>query len=102
MAVPVLFYGSETWVPAKKTYDQYTSIGDEILQPVTECTRRDRLCNEDIRKAVNVFNIQDRNAEKKERRTAHLNRMPDGRLPKEVCQYKPVGQQRTGGPRKHL
>ena len=32
----------------------------------------------------------------KDRWIAHLNRVPDGSLPKEVCQYKPTGQQSIG------
>ena len=39
---------------------------------------------------LNIFNIQDSIAENKDRWIAHLNRMPDGRLSKKVCQYKPI------------
>ena len=48
---------------------------------------------------LNIFNIQDRIAENKDRWTAHLNRMPGGRFRKEVWQHKPVGQLSTGTPR---
>ena len=62
------------------------------MRSVKGCTRRDRLYSEDVRKGLNIFNTQDRIGEYKERWIAHLNRVPDGRLPKEVWQYKPIGQ----------
>ena len=55
-------------------------------------TRRDRLYNEDMCKEFNIFDIQDRIADNKEKWIVHMNRMPDGRLPKEVWKYKPLGQ----------
>ena len=62
------------------------------MRSVKGCARRDRLYNESVRKDLNVFNIQDRIEENKERWIAHLNRMPGC-----LWQYNPVGQ---GIPRK--
>ena len=72
MAVPVLLYGSETWVKNLSRI-QASEIG---------CTRRDRLYSEDIRRELN---IQDRTAENKERRTADAI----------VWQYSEVDQNRS-------
>ena len=62
-------------------------------------TRRHRLYNKDIRKQLNIFNIEDRAAENKERWIPQLNRMSAGKLAKEVCEYKPVGQRSIRSPR---
>ena len=89
-AVPVLLYGFETWIPAKKHLSRIHASEMRFLRFLKGCTRRDRFYNEDIRKKLNIFNIQDRITENKERWVAHLNRIPDGRLPKEVWKYKPI------------
>ena len=71
-----------------------------FLRSLKGCTRRDRLYTEEIRNELNIFNNYDGIAENKEKLTAHLNRIPDGRLAKEVWQYNPVGQRSVGIPRK--
>ena len=48
--VPVLLYGSESWVPAKKHLSRMQASEMRFLQSVESCTREDRLHNEDIRK----------------------------------------------------
>lgn len=46
----------------------------------------------DIRRELNIFNVKNSTAENKETWTARLNMMSNGRLPKQVLQYKPIGQ----------
>lgn len=49
-----------------------------FLWPVKVCTRLDRLCNEDVPRKLNIFELENRITENKLRLQADLEKMPDG------------------------
>ena len=52
VAVPVLLYGSETWVAVKKRLSRIKALEMRFFHSVKGCIRRDRLDNEDIHKEL--------------------------------------------------
>lgn len=52
------------------------------LRSIKRYARRHRLCNDDVREELKVFNISDC--------IACVSSMPNGKLPYVICLYKPV------------
>jgi hypothetical protein len=67
MAVPILPYGSESWVTSKKDKDKIQAAKMRFLRRVKGCTRADRIRNVDIRAELNIYNINNRLEENKEK-----------------------------------
>lgn len=84
MPVPVLLCGSQTWIPETTHLCKIQAQDMRFLRSVKGSTRRDRTYNEVIRKELNIFDIQDSTAEKKERWSAQPNRLSDVRVPEKV------------------
>jgi hypothetical protein len=82
MAVPILSYGSESWVTSKKDKDKIQAAEMRFLRRVKGCTRVDRIRNVDIRAELNIYNINNRLEENKEKWKQHINRMTETRIPK--------------------
>jgi hypothetical protein len=71
MAVPVLSYGSESWVTSKKDKDKIQAAEMRFLRRVKGCTRTDRIRNVDIRAELNIYNINNRLEENREKWEQH-------------------------------
>jgi hypothetical protein len=96
MAVPVLSYGSESWVTSKKDKDKIQAAEMRFRRRVKGCTRADRIRNVDIRAELNIYNINSRLEETKEKWEKHIDRMTETRIPKLILQYQPKGKKRYG------
>jgi hypothetical protein len=60
MAVPILPYGSESWVISKEDKDKVQAAEMGFLRRVKGCARGDRIRNVDIRAKLNIYNINNR------------------------------------------
>jgi hypothetical protein len=60
MAVPALLCGSECWPKTKRDMQKPQAAEMRFLRSVKGCTRLDKIRNEDIRKELGVFSINDR------------------------------------------
>ena len=100
MAVPVLSYGSETWV-TKTKYDNLIQTSEmRFLRSVKGYTLEDRQRNEDIRKELNIFSLPGRIQENKRKWKEHVSRMSPDRITNQITQYRPRGRRDPGRPRK--
>jgi hypothetical protein len=72
MAVPVLSYGSESWVISKNDKDKIQAAEMRFLRRVKSCTRADRIRNVDIRAELNMYNINNRSEENKGKCKQHI------------------------------
>lgn len=52
MAVPVVLYGSETWVLSKREKNRIRASEMRFLKAVKVCTREVRLKNKDVRREL--------------------------------------------------
>jgi hypothetical protein len=75
MAVPVLSYGSESWVTSKKDTDKIQAAEMRFVRRVKGCTRADRIRNVEIRAELNIYNINNRSEENKQKWKQHRDRM---------------------------
>lgn len=100
MAVPVLTYGSESWIIKERDKSKLQAAEMRFLRRVKGCTRRDLIRNEDIRKELNIYNINDKVEDYKGKWKEHLSRMDNERIPALIQQYQPKGKRDVGRPRK--
>lgn len=100
MAVPVLMYGSETWVNKKKYQNAIQSSEMKFLRSVNKCTKLDKIKNEDIRKNLDIFSLNKKIQNNKERWKEHVLRMDENRFPKQALRYQIKGRRDPGRPRK--
>ena len=80
MAVPLLLYGSQSWVTIKKHLTRIQTLQKRFLQSF-ECSRR-RDNNKNVSKNLKILNIKDCIAINKERCFSNLN-IRSGRSSKE-------------------
>jgi hypothetical protein len=71
-----------------------------FLRSVRGCTRLDKISNEDIRKELGVFLINDRIRRYRQDWLEHVERMEEGRVPKQALWYRPKGRRDPGRPRR--
>ncbi|KAJ4429720.1 hypothetical protein ANN_21924 [Periplaneta americana] len=102
MAVPVLTYGSESWIIKERDKSKLQTAEMRCLRRVKGCTRRDLIRNEDIRKELNIYNRNDKVEDYKEKWKEHLSRMDNERIPALIQQYQPKGKRDVGRPRKRI
>ncbi|KAJ4438429.1 hypothetical protein ANN_14374 [Periplaneta americana] len=100
MALPVLTYGSESWIIKERDKSKLQAAEMRFLRRVKGCTRRDLIRNEDIRKELNIYNINDKVEDYKGKWKEHLSRMDNERIPALIQQYQPKGKRDVGRPRK--
>jgi hypothetical protein len=100
MAVPILPYGSESWVTSKKDKDKIQAAEMRFLRRVKGCTRADRIRHVDIRAELNIYNMNNRSEENKQKWKQHIDRMTETRIPKFILQYQPKGKRDMGRPKK--
>jgi hypothetical protein len=71
-----------------------------FLRSVKGCTRLDKIWNEDIRKELGVFSINDRIRRYRQDWLEHVERMKEGRVPKQALWCRPKGRRDPGRPRR--
>lgn len=98
MVVPILTYGSETWVPSKLDRSKIQAAEMRFLRRVKGCTRLDRIRNDDVRNALNIYNLNHRIDDYKRKWREHIDRMDKCRLPQQIRSYKPTGKRNVGRP----
>ncbi|KAJ4432143.1 hypothetical protein ANN_20759, partial [Periplaneta americana] len=96
MAVPVLTYGSESWIIKERDKSKLQAAEMRFLRRVKGCTRRDLIRNEDIRKELDIYNINEKVEDYKEKWKEHLSRMDNERIPALIQQYQPKGKRDFG------
>lgn len=100
MAVPVVLYGSETWVLSKREQTRLQAAEMKFLRAVKGCTLEDRNRNEDIRNELGIFSLDEKRKTYKRNWCNHLERMENERLPRVAREYEPGGQRSVGRPRR--
>ena len=100
MAVPLILYGSESWIERKRDKSNIQSAEMRFLRTVKGCTRRDHIKNDDIREELGIFNLNEKIEEYREKWRLHLKRMNGDRIPVVVNNYRPSGRRDVGRPRK--
>ena len=63
MAVPVLLYGSESWITKQRDKSNIQSAELRFLRRVKGCTRKDRKTNEDMWEESNIYNLNEKTEE---------------------------------------
>jgi hypothetical protein len=71
-----------------------------FLRSVKGCTREDKIRNKEIRKELRIYNISEKIQDYHDRWVEHLERMRNGRFPREALHYLPKGRRDLGRPRK--
>lgn len=98
MAVPALLYGAETWVLTKKDRLRIQAAEMKFLRAVSGYKLSDQRRNEDIRHELNIFNLNDKIKEYREKWIEHLNRQPEDNIAKQSLNYKVKGRRSIGRP----
>jgi hypothetical protein len=78
MAVPTLLYGSECWTMRKRDAQTLQAAEMRFLRSVKGCTRLDKIRNEDIRKELGMFSINDRIRRYRQDWLEHVEKMEEG------------------------
>ena len=97
--VPTLTYGHEGWIMTDRTRSRIQAAEMRFLRRVAGLSLRDRVRSSDIREGLKVESLLLRVERSQLRWVGHLNRMPSGRLPREVYQTGPTGKRPPGRPR---
>ena len=71
-----------------------------FLREIKRYFKLDGIRNDAVRKDLQVFNMNDKLKNYKQRWREHLESMSDYILPKQVWKYKPIGRWCVGRPRK--
>lgn len=100
MAVPVLMFGSESWILQERDRSKIQSAEMKFLRRVKGCTKMDQIRNEDIREELNIYSIHEKLEEYKDNWRTHLHRMNNERIPALINSYQPQGRRDIGRPRK--
>lgn len=97
-----LLYGAETWRITERNRQRLEATEMDALRRSAGVSRRERIRNEEIREQMGV---QDTIMKDVERRQliwyGHVQRMAEGRLPKEAMQWIPRKRRKRGRPRKN-
>ena len=102
LALPVLFYGSETWTIIASDAGRIAAAEMKCTRRKAGYTWRDYKTNAQIAKELKITPILDKLLEYKRSRIQHVNRMPRNRLPRVMKYYSPTGRRNHGRPLKRL
>ena len=80
MVVPTLVYGSDTWAYLQKDISKIQASEMKFLRAVRECSLRDYLRNEDIRKDFLLQSVIATIQEYKQGWKSYVKRMVDTRI----------------------
>jgi hypothetical protein len=65
MATPVLTYGCESWVPSRKDNSRMQATEIKFLRRVKGITKVGRVMNEDVRKELEIYAMNDKIKQKR-------------------------------------
>ena len=97
MVVPTLLYGCETWTIHKSKLQAFEMM---CLRRVEGVTRKDRVRNEEVRKALGQEAVMDIVKEKQRKWKDKVEAMSEDRLVKKVYMDEARGRRPRGRPRK--
>jgi hypothetical protein len=100
MAVPVLFYGSETWTLRKRDWNRIQAAEMKYLRTVRGYTRLDQIRNEDIRHELGISPLSEKIIEYRNKWKEHLQRMEHTRILLLAYKYQPSGKRDIARPRR--
>jgi hypothetical protein len=89
MAVPVLFYGIETWTLIKRDWNRIQAAEMKYLRTLKECIRLDQIRNEDIRNELGISSLSEIIIEYRNKWKSHLQRIEHTRIPLQAYKYQP-------------
>jgi hypothetical protein len=102
LALPVLFYGSETWTIKARDASRITASEMKYMRRKAGYIWTDYKTNTQIAKELKITPILDKLLEYKRNWIRHVNRMPRNRLPRIMKHYSPTGRRNHGRPLKRL
>jgi hypothetical protein len=82
----------------KKRHAKTTTSRNAILKIRRACTRVDTIGNEDIYKEIRMFSINGRIRRYTQNGLQHVERMKEGRVPKQALWYRPKGRRNPDRP----
>ena len=100
MAIPLIAYGSEAWVPNRRTESRIQAAEMRFLRAIKGYSRLDHIRNENIRADLRVEPLLETLKRNRRNWSSHLLRMPRDRLPILAWEYQPDGKRGVGRPRK--
>jgi predicted nucleic acid-binding Zn-ribbon protein len=86
--------------PQRKYTHKLQAAETRFLRSVKGRTRLDKIRNEDIRKELRVFSINDRIRRYRQDSLEHVERMEEGRVPKQALWYRTKGRRDPDRPRR--
>jgi hypothetical protein len=102
LAVPVLLYGSETWIIKAGDARRITAAEMKYMRRTAGFIWTDYTTNAQFAKELEITPILDRLLEYKRNWIQHVNRMPCNRLPRVMKHYSPTGRRKHGRHLKRL
>jgi hypothetical protein len=91
LALPVLLYGSETWIIKARDASRITAEEMKYMRRTAEYIWTDYKTNLQIAKELKITPILDKLLEYKRNWIQHVNRMPRNRLPRIIKYYSSTG-----------
>ena len=98
-AIPMLTYGSETWVLRKRDKKRTEAAEMRFLRRTAGYTLLDRKKNESIQSELDVTPVVRRVKDYRRRWREHVARIKEDRSPKWAANYTPRGRRDRGRPR---
>jgi len=102
LALPVLLYGSETWIIKTRDARRITAAEMKYMRRTEGYIWTDYKTNTQSVKELKITQILDKLLEYKRNWIQHLNRMPRNRLPRVMKHCSPTGRRNHGRPLKRL
>ena len=100
MVVPTLLYSCETWTIQKRHESKLQAFEMMCLRRVERVTRKDRVRNEEARKALGQEAVMDIAKEKQRKWKDKVEALSEDRLVKKVYMDEVRGRRPRGRPRK--
>ena len=93
-------YAAETWCLEEKTVEKLNSTEMDFWRRSARISRKDKIRNIIIKQKMNLIRslLEDINT-KQLQWYGHVQRMEEGRLPKEVMKWRPPGRRKRGRPK---
>ena len=93
MATPVLTYGCETWTTRTRDRQRIQAAEMKFLRQTKGCTLLDHIRNNDIRRDLNIYNINDKIQQYKTNWIEHVHRKTNS-----LVRHTLQGQRQVGRP----
>nr|CAH7713655.1 unnamed protein product [Callosobruchus chinensis] len=98
LVLPVLLWGSESWVLSKRMKQQLQTMEMKFLRRIKGVTRADRIRNEDIRKELGIESVADLLERNQLKWFGHMCRMDSDRQVRKVWDCKTLPRRGRGRP----